>query len=59
MKDAKIIVLMEDLEQLQAKGLENAAEQLDLTKSIGAALKDAHDVRQKAVEQKNDMGGEG
>lgn len=59
MKDAKIIVLMEDLEQLQAKGLENAAQQLNLTKSIGTALKDAQDFRQKGVEQKNDVGGEG
>lgn len=59
MKDAKILLLMDELGALQQKGLENAQAQHDLTAQILAGLKEAHDVRQKSVETKTDVGGEG
>ncbi len=58
MKDAEIIVLMEDLRAMQEKALELANQQLDLTKQLEAALKKARELHQKAVVARNDVGGE-
>jgi hypothetical protein len=59
MKDAEIIVLIEDLRQMQEKANDLATQQLELTKQIELALKKARELHQKTQADKNDVGGEG
>ena len=58
MKDAEIIVLIEDLRQMQEKANELATQQLDLTKQIETALKKARERHQKTLTDQKDAGGE-
>jgi hypothetical protein len=58
MKDAAIIVLIEDLRQMQEKANDLAVQQLELTKHIETALKKACELHQKTVAGQNDVGGE-
>jgi hypothetical protein len=58
MKDAAIIVLIDELRQMQEKAHELAARQIELTRQIETALQDAGEARQKTVADRNDVGGE-
>ncbi len=58
MKDAEIIVLIEDLRQMQEKANELATQQLDLTKQIETAFKKARELHQKTLTDQKDAGGE-
>jgi len=58
MKDAEIIVLIEDLRQMQEKANELATQQLELTKHIETALKKARELHQKTLTDQKDVGGE-
>lgn len=58
MKEAAIIVLIENLRQMQEKANELAAQQLDLTKQIEMELRKAHGLHEKTLAEQNDVGGE-
>lgn len=58
LKEAEIIVLMEDLRAMQEKAIELAAQQLELTKQLEVALKKARELHQQAKVERNDVGGE-
>jgi uncharacterized protein YlxW (UPF0749 family) len=58
MKDAEIIVLIEDLRSMQEKANELAAQQLELTKQIETALKKVRELHQKSQTDQKDVGGE-
>ena len=58
MKEGELIVLIEDLRQMQEKANELALQQLELTKQLETALKKAHELHQKALTERNDVGGE-
>lgn len=58
MKNAEIIVLIEDLRQMQEKANELAAQQLELTKHIETALKKVRELHQKSLTDQKDVGGE-
>lgn len=56
--DAKIIVLIEDLRQMQENANELAMRQLQLTKQLETALKKARELHEKTIADRNDVGGE-
>ena len=57
-KEGELIVLIEDLRQMQEKANELAVQQLELTKQLEMALKKAHELHQKSLTERNDVGGE-
>ena len=58
LKDAEIVVLMEDLRAMQEKVIESAAKQLDLIKELETALKKARERHLQAKIERVDVGGE-
>lgn len=58
-KDVEILDLIEQLRQVRAKADELATLQRDLKQQLDAALKKAHELHQKTVEEQSDLGGEG
>jgi len=59
MKEAAIIVLIEDLRQMQEKANALAEQHLELTKHIETALKLARELHEKTLANQNEVGGEG
>jgi len=59
MKDAEIIDLIEHLRQMQEKANGLALHQLELTKQLEAAFKNARALHRIILADQNDLGGEG
>ena len=59
MKDAEILDLIDRLRKMKEKADNLATEQHTLKRQLTTAVEKAHELHQKILEDRNDLGGEG